>query len=516
MTDPRPAVIYCRVSSRKQKTEGSGLESQESRCRDYAENKGYDVEAVFPDDITGAGDFMNRPGMVNLLRYLDAQKSRNYVVIFDDLKRFARDTEFHIKLRREFDKRGATIECLNFKFENSPEGRFIETILAAQGELERKQNGRQTIQKMQARMAAGYWCFHAPIGYRYARDKTHGKILIRDEPAASVIVEAFEGYASGRFQNQAEIKRFFEAHPGFPKGSSKYVTQQRVTEILTNPLYAGYFSKENWGFNMVQGQHEALISHATFQQVQDRRAGAAKAPARKDIHADFPLRGFISCGCCGAALTACWSKGRSKKYPYYLCDSKVCASYRKSIKRDRIEGDFEALLRRMQPAANLFALAFEMFRDLWDQRLAQVGEERRSLERQISQLERKSTQLLDRLIDTDSATLIKAYESRLEEMNAQKRFLGDQLAKIGVLQPGFKEIYRTAFDFLANPWKLWASERLEDKRAVLKLVFADRLHYDRETGYRTAKTTLPFKALADFSNNESEMVPPHGLEPRTY
>ena len=103
----------------------------------------------------------------------------------------------------------------------------------------------------------------------------------------------------------------------------------------------------------------------------------------------------------------------------------------------------------MQPASNLFALAFEMFRDLWDQRLAQVGEERRSLERQISQLERKSTQLLDRLIDTDSATLIKAYESRLEEMNAQKRFLGDQLAKIGVLQPGFKEIYRTAFDFLA-------------------------------------------------------------------
>src|SRR5690606_15434568 len=89
------AVIYCRVSSVKQRLEGSGLESQEQRCRAYAEEKGYEVEAVFPDDVSGGGDFMNRPGMRSMLTYLDAQRGKPYVVIFDDLKRFARDTEFH-------------------------------------------------------------------------------------------------------------------------------------------------------------------------------------------------------------------------------------------------------------------------------------------------------------------------------------------------------------------------------------------------------------------------------------
>lgn len=456
---------------------------------DHADSKGYDVEAVFPDDITGAGDFMKRPGMVNLLRYLDAQKGKNYVVIFDDLKRFARDTEFHIKLRREFDKRDATIECLNFKFEDSPEGRFIETVLAAQGELERKQNGRQTTQKMQARMAAGYWCFHAPVGYRYVRDKTHGKLLVRDEPKASIVAEAFEGYASGRFASQAEIKRFFEAQPDFPKSRKGNVTQQRVTEILTNPIYAGYISKENWGLNRIEGKHAPLISHSTFQKVQIRRSGAAKAPTRKDINDDFPLRSFISCGSCNEPLTTCWSKGRSKKYPYYLCDTKGCPDYRKSVRRDQIEGDFEGLLHTMQPAANLFSLAFHIFRDLWEERMTRADEDRKAMERQISQFDQKSEQLVDRLIDADSPTLIAAYESRLKDMEDQKRFLSDQLAKIASVQPDFKEIYRTAFDFLANPWKLWASERLEDKRAVLKLVFADRLSYDRKEGYRTAKTT---------------------------
>ena len=46
-TREQKAVIYCRVSGKKQKAEGSGLDSQEHRCRQYAEAKGYSVEAVF-------------------------------------------------------------------------------------------------------------------------------------------------------------------------------------------------------------------------------------------------------------------------------------------------------------------------------------------------------------------------------------------------------------------------------------------------------------------------------------
>lgn len=140
---------------------GHGLESQESRCRAYANQNGLEVAAVFPDDVSGGGDFMKRPGMVALLSFLDTQ----FVVIFDDLKRFARDTEFHIELRRAFRMRNAHVECLNFKFEDTPEGRFIETIIAAQGALEREQNGRQVRQKMEERLKRGYWVFQAPLGY---------------------------------------------------------------------------------------------------------------------------------------------------------------------------------------------------------------------------------------------------------------------------------------------------------------------------------------------------------------
>lgn len=74
--EPALAVIYCRVSSVKQRTSGAGLDSQEHHCRQYAEQKGYSVQAVFSDDVSGGGEFMQRPRMHAMLAYLDGQKGR--------------------------------------------------------------------------------------------------------------------------------------------------------------------------------------------------------------------------------------------------------------------------------------------------------------------------------------------------------------------------------------------------------------------------------------------------------
>ena len=93
--------------------------------------------------------------------------------IFDGMKRFARDTGFHIKLRREFAERGESIECLNFNFENSSEGRFIGTVIAAEDQLEREQNRRQVIKKMKARFEKGCWVFQAPICLKHEADRVH-------------------------------------------------------------------------------------------------------------------------------------------------------------------------------------------------------------------------------------------------------------------------------------------------------------------------------------------------------
>ena len=67
------AVIYCRVSSAKQVREGHGLASQETRCREFAQLKGYQVVEVFHDEGV-SGSLINRPGMHALLTYLQKSK----------------------------------------------------------------------------------------------------------------------------------------------------------------------------------------------------------------------------------------------------------------------------------------------------------------------------------------------------------------------------------------------------------------------------------------------------------
>ncbi|MDY6947376.1 MAG: recombinase family protein [Pseudomonadota bacterium] len=126
---------------------------------------------------------------------------------------------------------------------------------------------------------------------------------MRNEPLASILQEAFEGYASGRFQLQAEVKRFLETQPAFPKTRGGIVRNQEVARLLTRPVYAGYVEAPAWGVSLRKGHHEPLISFETFKQVQDRIAGNARTPARKNLDADFPLRGAVVCGHCGTSLT---------------------------------------------------------------------------------------------------------------------------------------------------------------------------------------------------------------------
>ena len=96
---------------------------------------------------------------------------------------------------------------------------------------------------------------------------------------------------------------------------------------------------------------------------------------------------------------------------------------------------------------------------------------------------------------------INAYERRIRQLEEKKIVINENIAKSGKPLRDFEETFRTALDFLVNPWNLWVSERLEDKRAVLKLAFADRLMYDCIKGFRTAILAFPFKYLDAFQTS---------------
>jgi site-specific DNA recombinase len=489
------AVIYCRVSDPKQKTEGHGLESQETRCREYAAQKGYDVIKVYHDDHTGG--VADRPAMKDMLAFLKRQRATLFVVI-DDLSRLARDVESHAQLRRRIRNTGSLLVSPSHQFREDSDGRFVENVLASSAQHQREKNAEQTMNRMRSRCLDGYWPFKAPTGYRFEETPDKIKILVPDEPVASIVRQALIGYADRRFETQAEVQRFLEAQPSYPLRYRGKVHAQRVYEMLQQILYAGHLEYPKW--------------NVPVRKIQRRMSEVAKAPARRDLNLDFPLRGAVACAC-GTPLTAYWAKGRTKHYPYYHCHNKACEHYSQTIKRDVIESEFDQLLGELRPSPSLFKLALKSLQTHWQRRVESGKERKRERDLETRKIEKDVTQLLDRVLDTDNPTLIRAYEGRITALERRKAELLENITQSGKPLRDFDASFRTAMEFLANPQKLWRSGQFHHQRMVLRLTLAERIQYVRGSGFRTAITTSPFRVFSHFLGSGGKMVPATGFEP---
>ncbi|MCB9976609.1 MAG: recombinase family protein [Rhodospirillales bacterium] len=504
----RNAVIYARVSSVAQTRRGGGLGSQQTRCREYAAFKGYNVVKVFEDDLSGST--ARRPGMEALLSFLKKHRNNPHIVLIDDISRLARDVKAHIELRAAITMAGGILESPTLEFGDDADSELQEYILATVSQHQRKKNAEQTLNRMHSRVLAGYWVFQTPVGYRYQRSSGQGKILVRDEPVASIIKEGLEGFASGRFQSQAEVMRFFQSFPEFPKDRSGIVRNQRVKDILTRPVYAGMVEAPSWGIPLREGKHTGLISFETFETIQERLNGTAKVPARKDLNADFPLRGIVVCAECDKPLTGGWAKGKCKSYPYYSCFNRHCTEYRKSIPRHQIETAFEEFLKSLQAAPNLSGVAYAMFKDAWNFRSKSAELVKHNLKKDIGKIEKQIEQILDRIVESSSSTVISAYEERITKLERQKLVSQEKLQNAGGSLYPFEQMFQHSMAFLSNPWKLWASGKLELRRLVLKLTFADKLPYHRKEGLPTPALSLPFNMLRRIAGEDFKMARPSG------
>ncbi len=510
-SDPhKKAVIYCRVSGQKQVKVGHGLDSQETRCREYAKYKSYQLVEVFTDDLSGK--FAKRPGMKAMLSYLRKYRNDELIVIIDDISRLARGLEAHLALRSSINYAGGTLESPSIEFGEDSDSILVENLLASVSQHQRQKNAEQTKNRMRARVMNGYWSFSPPIGYKYKLVKGHGKLLVPQEPFASLLKQALERFADGRLETPVEVKHFLEKCAEFPRHKNGEIHFQRVRQLLERSIYAGYITVKKWDIHLLKGHHEPLISFETYQRIQERLNARSKAPVRKSDHADFALRGFVTCGKCNHPMTGAWAKGKTKRYAYYFCQKKSCSEYRKSIRKEKIETDFIYLLRRLQPDVQTHTLIKDILKDAWDERHGQIAKLRHDLQTQLIATERKAEQLMDRIVETDKLSLIPAYEAQIEKLNNKQLVIDEKIANLEEPIISFEDTCETALQFLSNPWKLWASGDLATQKLILKLVFEEKLAYCRNGGYRTPKISLPFKILEAINDNRYDLVRPRRLE----
>jgi len=507
----RKAITYMRISTDRQQREGDGLRSQETACREYAQRHGFEVVAAFSDVMSGK--HAERPGMEKMLKYLRKNRADHIVVIIDDISRLARDMMSYLYLREEISAAGGELKSPKMNFSDDPAFQLPEKMMALMVEHERIANAQRSQDRMRARLQNGYWTFHPPKGYRFADDPNRGgRIMVRNEPTASIVAEALTMFATGQIETQAEFGRYLDSHPGYEKGKTGRTPKQSFRDMLTNPLMAGYIRYEKWGIPLIKAQHEALISLETHKQIIARLEGRPVLPMRNTVNADFPLRGFVLCSDCQKPYRAAWSKSRNGKlHGYYVCQTKGCASYGKSARKADVEGKFEEILAELTPGRELIGLATRIFKDLWDGHIAQAKERQVAAREALKDTEKRLQAVIARAVHATQPALITAYDNEIARLEMERAVEEEKLARMGAENrfelPAFDDAYRTAMDFLANPLKLWRSERFECQRALVKMLFTQQLEYCRSSGYRTAQIALPARVLQGFGDQKSGVVP---------
>jgi DNA invertase Pin-like site-specific DNA recombinase len=146
-----PAVLYLRVSSQAQGESGLGLEAQEAACRRECERRGWDIVDVITEvQSTRKARPLKEQAMQR------AREVRGVLVVADD-DRMSRSTVETLLVYERSLREGWHFYSCNMPSVDSttPEGKFMATVYAGIGELEREKISRRTARAMQAKIARG-------------------------------------------------------------------------------------------------------------------------------------------------------------------------------------------------------------------------------------------------------------------------------------------------------------------------------------------------------------------------
>ena len=494
------AVIYCRVSTKEQ-VENLSLSTQKKACEEYCRREGWEVAQVFVEEGESAKT-ADRTELQRMLAYCREHKKAVGVVVVYNLSRFSRNTADHHALRGMFAGLGIVLKSATEPLDDSPTGRFMESVFSAIAQLDNDVKADRTRAGMRAALELGRWTWQPPFGY--ARGERGGPSMVANPEHAAALRAAFSDFAGG--MDAPEVLQCLKAR-GFGARRGGVHTLKSLGRMLRNPLYAGRVEMPEWGISRI-GDFEPLVSETIFDRVQARLNGrdGHRVPHAKD-HPDFPLRRFVRCGRCEAqGLTACWVRGRGGRYAYYHC--RRCGL---RVGKATLEGAFVELLDRLQPRPRYMRLFLAVVLDVWRKREGLARGDRQRSEAQVVALRGK----LDRLADllTDGALDTADYQrqrDRLRERIAVAE-AGREQATVDHLD--VDAVLAFAEHVLMHAARLWDHASPDHKLSLQRALFPEGLVWGASGEFQTTATSSAFAELQALTGSQTRLASPTGFEP---
>lgn len=420
-------AIYARVSTEQQQQMQTIRQQCERLQQRVAEQAGWHLAEshIFLDD-GHSGATLNRPGLDRLRD--QAALGEFELVLITAPDRLARHLAHQAVILDELQRHGCQVVFLDRPMSDDPHDQLLLQIRGAVAEYERALIAERMRRGRQAKLRQGLllpWSV-PPYGYLHDPEAPRDPAHLRIDPVrASIVQQIFAWYTD---PGQPTSQRWVAAQLNqqgvpTPKGGPRW-NPVTVRGILRNEAYAGQAHydagqdhpghRRHWGLGswgrkprVSPGPPEpsilipvpAIISRETFALAQARLERNKQVAKRHNTQHEYLLRGLVSCARC---RYACYGRTTHQNYHYYVCTGQSNPGHTLLGARctgpyapagqldDLIWQDLCQLI--LEPALITHELA-RARAGAWLPQLLQ--DRRRTLERNLSQLERQKQRLLD-------------------------------------------------------------------------------------------------------------------------
>lgn len=501
-------IIYTRVSTDEQ-VKGTSLEFQEELCRNYCEQKGIEIVALFREEGETAKDLSlhNRKMFLEALEFCRKNKNQIQAFIVLRVDRFARNTEDHFAIRRILLDYETTLHSVTEPIGNKPAEKFIETVLAGAAEYDNAIRKQRSSDGMIAKINQGIYPWKPPVGYKPLNSKKRGEKKTMpdpiDEQIFPIIQKGLKDYANKRY-TQAELPQLLDKW-GLKAVRGKKTLPQFVDRMLGRYLnfYAGIIVNP-WTGEEKEGLHKPMITKEEMHQIRFIRSGKTKPIKKTKYNPEFPLRGTILCASCKTPLTGSTSHGRNSKYPYYHCHNHICQMFGKSIPKKELEQEFLKYLEWITPKDDFLEFFSRTVLDLWQEQEINFGLETERRRKQLELLEAKKKRIYE--MREDGSYVKDEFIERKEEVENEIAAMKISFSEIKMEQFDIASVLTYATSFIRNLGRQWFDLRPELRPRFQKLLFPEGIPYERGKGFGTAQLGCIYELNRIFIRPKSHLV----------
>jgi len=268
-------TLRCAIYTRKSTDEGldqsfNSLDAQREACAAYIlsqTHEGWEAVAERYDDGGWSGGTMDRPALRQLLD--DVKAGKIDIIVVYKVDRLTRSLADFAKIVEILDANGASFVSVTQAFNTTNSmGRLTLNVLLSFAQFEREVTAERIRDKVAASKAKGMWMGGPiPIGYALEDRK-----LVPDPNEAATVRRIFERYVALRSMaalvddlHERGIRTKQRTYrDGRTVGSISF-SKGPLAQLLQNPIYIGKVRHHD---QLHEGQHEAIIDFALFEQVQ--------------------------------------------------------------------------------------------------------------------------------------------------------------------------------------------------------------------------------------------------------